>query len=128
MAGLSGVHKRLDYKTRRLKLWRSEICGNCRERCCGTNQYTCIWVVEVALMANFCHERELESPPPQQNILQVIKGSRPLKRFKNPQCLIRFIVARTVQEIPLEVCTYTKNLKLKNNVLYCPYFRGLTLR
>jgi hypothetical protein len=128
MAGLSGVHKRLDYKTRRLKLWRSEICGNCRERCCGTNQYTCIWVVEVALMANFCHERELESPPPQQNILQVIKGSRPLKRFKNPQCLIRFIVAMTVQEIPLEVCRYTKNLKLKNNVLYCPYLRGLKLR
>jgi hypothetical protein len=26
----------------------------------------------------------------------------------------------TVQEISLEVCTYTKNLKLKNNVLYCP--------
>jgi hypothetical protein len=79
-------------------------------------------------MTNFCDEREPELPPPQQIILQVIKGSHPLERFKKLQCLIRFIVAMTVQEIPLEVCKYTKNLKLKNNVLYCPYFKGLKLR
>jgi hypothetical protein len=34
----------------------------------------------------------------------------------------------TVREIPLEVCTYTKNLKPKTNVLHCPYFRGLKLQ
>jgi hypothetical protein len=83
MAGLSGVHKRLGYKTRGLKLWRSGICGNCRERCCGTNQYTCIWVVEVALMANFCHEREPELPPPCKLYFKSSKGLVPLRGSKN---------------------------------------------